>query len=79
MLALLLAAQLSAPVAQEPPAGHFRVYRALPAQACKGHARYQTSGPEPALLLRPQDRIGPKTLAEMPMGEKCLVKPEAKR
>ena len=79
MLALLVAAQLAAPAAQPPPASHFRVYRAMPAQACKGHARYQTSGPEPAQLLRPQDRIGPKTLADMPMGEKCLVTREAKR
>lgn len=74
MIALFLAAQLAAAVpAKTQDSVLLHLDRAGPAKPCKASGRYQTANPEPTLLLRPQDRTRLKKLAEMPMGEKCLV------
>jgi hypothetical protein len=80
MIALLLAAQLSA---GGMPADHVElassqsfVTRIYPVtRRCQGAGRLQTSGPaaEPALLLRPQDRIAPRKLKDMPPATPCLT------
>lgn len=75
MIALLLAAQLTAAAApaQAQDSVLLQLNRAGPAKPCKASGRYQTANPEPTLLLRPQDRTRLKKLAELPMGEKCLA------
>jgi hypothetical protein len=84
MIALFLAAQLSAEALRDlpmdrvvdAPAHSFvmRVY--APTRRCQGAGRFQTSAPagaEPALLLRPQDRIAPRKLKDMPPATACLT------
>jgi hypothetical protein len=87
MIALLLAAQVvAAPLSAEAPRGmpadiaarepvQSFVLRAYPpTRRCQGAARVQTSVPaEPALLLRPQDRLGARKLKDMPPATGCLT------
>jgi hypothetical protein len=84
VIALLLATQIAAaPLAERPadlvlraPAQSFvtRIYP--PTRRCQGAARFQTSelvGAEPALLLRPQDRLAPHKLKDLPPATGCLT------
>jgi hypothetical protein len=81
MIALLLAAQLSAgglPAERlQPASSQSFVMRIFPlTRRCQGAAQFQTSAPagaEPALLLRPQDRIEPRKLKDMPPATACLT------
>ena len=81
MLAILLAAQLSAQLAGPIPADvvspNVTVYRRAgpnrtnflsPQIVCPANGAMQTSGPAPALLLRPQDRkaVTAHKLSELP-------------
>lgn len=81
MIAMLLAAQLSAQ-ALSPPANLFPAPRGeliqtlrRPAKACSASSRLQTSLATPTLLFRDQDRrfARPRLLGELPPAEKCLV------
>lgn len=84
MLALLAAATLAVAQPAEPPtkvhvvregvAMHVWRGRKEPAPVCKDAAMIHASSPaEPALLLRPQDRLEMKKLIELPMAKACLL------
>ncbi|MET0273810.1 MAG: hypothetical protein ABW360_12555 [Phenylobacterium sp.] len=84
MIALLLATQIAAAAPADRPAdlvlrapSHSFVTRIYPpTRRCQGAARFQTSdllGVEPTLLLRPQDRIAPHKLKDLPPATGCLT------
>jgi hypothetical protein len=84
MIAVLLAAQLSAAALGAPAADLLpglaqapliRPNRSGPPKACSGSTRLQTSAAQPMLLFREQDRAAarPRKLAELPPAEICLA------
>ncbi len=89
MIAMLLAAQLSAEIARGLPADVapppkaampesaqlFQNRRFISAKTCSAASRLQTSDATPALLYRPQDRARTHVskLKDLPPAEACLV------
>jgi hypothetical protein len=89
MIAMLLAAQLSAEIvrgipgdvalpakpAMQESSELFQNRRFVNAKACSAASRLQTSDATPALLYRPQDRARTKVskLKDLPPAEPCLV------